>query len=114
MRAFLLSFKWAIRGVAIAMRQRNFRIHMAAVIAVSTLGALAGLSRLEWLAIALSCGLVISAEAMNTALELVCDAVTRERNPVIGQAKDVAAGAVLLAAICACVVGGIVFWGHLP
>lgn len=114
MHAFLLSFRWAFRGIGIAMRQRNFRIHLAALVTVSTLGALVGLSRAEWLAIALAAGLVISAEAMNTAVELVCDAVTRDRNPVIGQAKDVAAGAVLLAAVCACVVGGIVFWGHLP
>ena len=110
MRAFLLSFRWAFRGVGIAMRQRNFRIHLAVVVIVSTLGALVGLARGEWLAIALACGLVLCAEAMNTALELVCDAVTRERNPVIGQAKDVAAGAVLLAALSACVVGGIVFF----
>lgn len=109
MRAFLLSFRWAFRGVAIAMRQRNFLIHLAAMVAVSTIGALVGLSRVEWIAIALSCGLVISAEAMNTAVELVCDAVTRERHPLIGQAKDVAAGAVLLAALCACVVGLVVF-----
>ncbi len=95
------------------MGQRNFRIHLAALVVVVTLGFLVGLSRMEWLAILLASGMVISAEAMNTALELVCDAVTRERHPLIGQAKDVAAGAVLLAALCACVVGSIVFGGKI-
>lgn len=113
MRSLLLSFRWAFQGIRVAFGQRNFRLHASALVVVVTLGLLVGLSREEWLAVVLASGLVLSMEAMNTALELVCDAVTRERNPLIGRAKDAAAGAVLMAALCACAVGAIVFWGHL-
>jgi diacylglycerol kinase (ATP) len=76
-------------------------------------GLILGLSRLEWCAVVLACAAVWSAEALNTALELLADATTQEMHPLIGQAKDVAAGAVLVTAIGAAVVGLLVFGPHL-
>jgi diacylglycerol kinase len=61
----------------------------------------------------LAIGLVISAEAMNTAIEILADRITLESDPAIGRAKDVAAGAVLAAAACSIVLGLLVFVPHL-
>ena len=64
---------------------------------------------MEWIAVSLSIGIVLGAEGFNTALESLADAVHPEQHPLVGRAKDAAAGAVLLAAIAAIVVGILVF-----
>jgi diacylglycerol kinase (ATP) len=110
----LQSFRYAGRGLLLTLRtQHNARIHAAATIVVVGGGLILGLSRLEWCAVVLACAAVWSAEALNTALELLADATTQEMHPLIGQAKDVAAGAVLVTAIGAAVVGLLVFGPHL-
>jgi diacylglycerol kinase (ATP) len=80
-----------------------------ATAAVVILGYLLGISHLEWCAIALACAAVWTAEALNTAIEFLSDATTREIDPLVGKAKDVAAGAVLIAAVAAVIVGLLVF-----
>ena len=72
------------------------------------------IQRFEWLVLLLAMALVWTAEACNTAIELACDAITREQHPLVGHAKDVAAGAVLLAAIFAALIGLVVFAPRLP
>jgi diacylglycerol kinase len=72
-----------------------------------------GLSRGEWLWICVAIVLVWSAEAFNTALEQLADALHPQHHPGIGRAKDLAAGAVLIAAIGAAVIGVMVFWPHV-
>ena len=67
------------------------------------------IERTEWLSITLVAALVLSAEAMNTAIEFVVDLVSPDYHPLAGKAKDVAAAAVLLAAFGAIIVGLIVF-----
>lgn len=67
----------------------------------------------EWCLIVLACAAVWTAEALNTAFEFLADATTKEFHPVIGQAKDVAAGAVLVTALAAAIVGLLVFAPHL-
>lgn len=89
------------------------RIHLCATVAVLVLGIWFGLTRWEWTAVAFSISLVMVTEAINTALEIVCDAITLEYHERIRDAKDVAAGAVLLAAIGSAIVGAIVFIPHL-
>lgn len=101
---------YAGRGVrTILLSQHNARIHATATLAVVTLGVALGVSRLEWLCLILAIVSVWSAEALNTALEFVCDVASPEFHPLVEKAKDVGAGAVLLCAVGAAVVGLLVF-----
>ncbi len=77
------------------------------------LGLYCGLARWEWVAVALSVGAVWGAELLNTAVEAVVDLVSPEYHPLAGRAKDVAAGAVLVVALAALVVGLLVFGPYL-
>ncbi len=108
------SFAFAFRGLALLLRtQANARIHLLATVIVVAAGIGFHVHRGEWLALVLAIGIVWIAEGMNTAIEILCDRITKERDEQIGRAKDVAAGAVLLAAITAAVIGFMVFGPHL-
>ena len=110
----LKSFVWALQGMVHLVRtQPNARIHLLAALGVCIAGAVVGLSRTEWLWITLAIVLVWSAEAFNTALEGLADALHPEQHPEIGRAKDVAAAAVLIAAMGAAVIGMLVFVPHV-
>ena len=88
--------------------QHNAWIHGVATVAVCVLGAALGVSLLGWCALILAMLAVWTAEALNTAFELLCDVAAPEFHPLVKQAKDVAAGAVLIAAIGAAAVGLLV------
>jgi len=106
----LLSFRYAFKGIATLLRtQPNARIHLMATIAALGAGRYFSISREEWVAIILAIGLVWMAEALNTALEFLTDLVSPDYHSLAGKAKDVAAAGVLLAALAALVVGGLVF-----
>jgi len=108
------SFGYAGRGVLVLVRsQHNAWIHLAFTVVVVGLGFGLGISALEWCAIAIAIGAVWAAEGFNTAIELLADASVPEHHPEVGRAKDVAAGAVLLAAVAAAVVGAVVFLPRL-
>lgn len=108
------SFVYAFRGVGtLISSQHNAWIHALATIAVLSAGFVLGVSPGEWALLVLAIALVWAAEALNTAVELLCDAVSSEPHALIGRSKDVAAGGVLLAAIGAAIVGAIVFLPHL-
>ncbi|MFV1995719.1 MAG: diacylglycerol kinase [Verrucomicrobiales bacterium] len=110
LRQFLAGFRYAFDGLAYLLRtQTNARFHLLAAIAACALGFFFGISPLEWVAIALSIGLVFAAEILNTALEVLADRITTDPDPQIGHAKDLAAAAVLVSAIAATVVGLVVF-----
>ena len=110
----LQSFRHAFRGIGtMLVSQHNAWIHLAATLFVFVLGAYFHLSRMEWCAVALAVVSVWVAEAFNTALEFLADAVSPERHPLVGKAKDVAAGGVLIAAIGAVAVGLLIFGPHL-
>ena len=85
------------------------RIHVFAILVVTVAGIFLGLTAVEWSVIALCIGSVISAEMMNTAIELLVDLVSPEFNKKAGEIKDIAAGAVLLTAIIATVVAIYIF-----
>jgi diacylglycerol kinase len=105
-----VSFVDAWRGLRSVFRSEwNFRVHLAALVAVVVTGFLLRISAGEWIAIALCSALVLTAETINTALEYLADAVHPEADAGIGRAKDASAGAVLIAALAAAVVGTIVF-----
>lgn len=112
MRKLLKSFGHAFRGIALAASERNFRIHLGALALVCLTGAKLGLARWEWAVVLLAAAMVLALEAMNTALERLADAVSLEFHPLVGAAKDAAAGAVLLASAGAVLVGGLVFGPH--
>ncbi|MDL2273746.1 diacylglycerol kinase family protein [Oscillospiraceae bacterium OttesenSCG-928-G22] len=104
------SFAYAWRGILAAVqRERNFRIHLTAVLYVCAAGLLAELEGIWWAALFLCFGLVLFAELINSALERICDAVTKDRHPMIKNAKDMAAGAVLVSAIAATGIAALVF-----
>ena len=107
------SFGYAINGLCGLYRETNARIHAAATALVAALGAALGLSPLDWTLLAIAATVVWVAEALNTALEALSDAAVPEHSPQIAVAKDVAAGAVLLASLGAVAVGLLVFVPHL-
>ena len=107
------SFQYAFQGLSRLYRETNARVHGVATVLVIALGGALELTLLDWVLLALAATVVWVAEAMNTALEVLSDAAVPEHNPLIGAAKDVAAGAVLLAAAGAVLVGLLVFAPHV-
>jgi diacylglycerol kinase (ATP) len=108
------SFRYAFRGLWLTLRgQHNAWIHTFATFAVVLLGLVFRLTRLEWCAVILACAAVWTAESLNTAIEYLADATKSEIHPLIANAKDVAAGAVLAAALAAVAVGILVFLPHV-
>lgn len=100
------SFRFAFAGLGWMLRtQRNARIHAAVSVAVLAIGTVLPLERADWCCLLLCIGFVWGAEAFNTALELLADAACPEYHPLIGRAKDVAAGAVLATALTAAAIG---------
>jgi diacylglycerol kinase len=89
------------------------RLHLIAGSLVILTGVLLEVSRLEWMILVLTITLVLVAEAGNTALEVLADAVTQDFHPLVGRAKDLAAGMVLLAALGAVMIGIMVFGPYL-
>jgi len=106
----LHSFIHAFNGLGHTLRsQQNFRIHLFAGLVVVLCGVLVHLDSTEWCIIALTIGLVLALETLNTAIEKLVDFVSPGYRKEAGLVKDIAAGAVLIAAIAAVIVGIIVF-----
>src|SRR5262245_20124209 len=106
----IVSFGFAFAGLWYLLRtQRNAQIHLLVGACALALGAFLGLERWEWLALILTCALVLAAEGVNTAVEAVVDLAASDFHPLAKVAKDVAAGTVLLCAISAVIVGCVVF-----
>lgn len=101
-----VSFKYAWQGVSYAFRtQRNFRVHTAIGILAVSLGLSLGLSPVELAIISLTCGVVMTLELLNTALESVVDLTVQQSYHELAKiAKDCAAGAVLVSALTALLV----------
>ncbi len=110
----LHSFGHALSGIGhMLATQAHARIHLAAVAGVIAAGWALRIDAGDWMAIALACGLVLALEAVNTAMEHLCDVVCPTWSEDVRRAKDVAAGAVLLAAGAALIVGFLVVFKHL-
>jgi diacylglycerol kinase len=105
------SFYHAFNGVLLGLRtERNLRIHFAAAAVIALLAFFLKVDQLGCLALAFAVGLVLTAEFINTSLEHLVDlASSRSYHPSAKAAKDTAAAAVLMASICACVIGLMVF-----
>ena len=112
-RRRVASFGHAGRGVWAALRSEvHLRFHALATVVAIGLGFYCGITRLEWALLALAVAGVWTAELLNTAIEALTDLASPAWHPLAGKAKDVAAGAVLLAALGALVVGALVFGPH--
>jgi diacylglycerol kinase len=106
----LNSFRYAFSGIMDLFRsQPNAHIHLFAAAGVIAAGFYFQISMQEWGLVALAITGVLAAEAFNTAIEHLTDLVSPNLHPLAGKAKDAAAGAVLLTAIGAAVVGCLVF-----
>ena len=111
--SFLKGFYYAGRGIVTACGQRNFRFHLCAMVFVIFFAArFYSFSAERWVLLLLTCSAVLVSEAVNTAIEKLADKVSPEKDPLIKAAKDCAAGAVLIAAIFAAVIGVILFWNR--
>jgi diacylglycerol kinase (ATP) len=106
------SFNFAIEGVIHVLRtQRNMRLHFAAAVAVIVVAVAVGVSKIELSVLLVSIAFVLVAEMINTAVEGAIDAATTSFDPMAKLAKDIAAGAVLIASVNAVAVGYLVFAG---
>lgn len=110
MQRFFRSFGYALNGLLQLIRhERNFQIHVVAFTGVLALGIFFRISSMEWVMIFLISVLVMGLEAINTAIEQLCDLYSTEANERIKKIKDVAAGAVLIAAVFAVCIAVVVF-----
>ena len=108
--SILQSFNFAFEGIIHVLRtQRNMRIHFALAVGVLIAALAVGVGRLELVALLLAISFVLIAEMLNTALEAGIDVATTSFDPLAKLAKDIAAGAVLIATINAVAVGYLVF-----
>jgi diacylglycerol kinase len=110
LRNRIKSFFYAFRGLKTFFQtQHNSWIHALATVIVIILGNMVKLSTAEWFWIGLAIALVFITEMLNTAIEFLTDLVSPEYHPLAKKTKDVAAGAVLIAAFFAVIIGILVF-----
>ncbi len=103
------SFQFGFEGIAAAARERNVQIHFGISVFVILSGFLFEINKYEWIAVILCIAGMVSLEMMNTAIERTVDMYTEEFHPLAKQAKDIAAGAVLIFAIASVITGLIIF-----
>ena len=104
------SFGYAFQGIFNTIRtERNIKIHCAAAILVTIFGIWLQISKTEWMICFILFGLILALELVNTAVEATVDLFTEERKALAKKAKDAAAGAVLIVAIFAAVIGILIF-----
>jgi diacylglycerol kinase len=99
--------------IFVVRNEPNMRIHIGAAVAAAVLGWVLHIDAAEWRWLIVAIALVLGAEALNTAVEQACNAITLHHNAAIKVAKDAAAGAVLLSAAGAALIGASIFTPHL-
>ena len=108
------SFGYAWKGIRSCIgKEQNLSFHLIATAVVTVAGSVFGISRQEWIILILCITAVISAELFNTAMERLVDLVSPQYHPLAGQVKDIAAGAVLVCALGAALVGCLIFYPYL-
>lgn len=108
------SFGYAFKGIASLIRkEHNAWIHCTAIVLVTMGGFYFGITPTEWCIVVLCFGIVLAAEGFNTAIERLVDLVSPDFHPIAGDVKDIAAGAVLICAIVAAIIGGIIFLPYI-
>lgn len=110
LKSRLLSFRFAFRGLmSLLKNEHNSRIHSLAAIIVIVAGIFLKISLTEWCFLTIVIGLVFIIELVNSSIEKLADIVDPEVNEGIGKAKDYAAAAVLISAVIAVIIGGVIF-----
>ena len=108
-QGWVRKFKVAFRGIGVGVRdQKSFRVHLPTGVAVLSLSAWLGIEVWQWCVLIGCIGLVLTLELLNTALESLSRAITREHNEWIRDALDLASGAVLIGSLTSLAVGGLV------
>jgi diacylglycerol kinase len=103
-------FRAAFSGLRrLVVSERHFQLHLIAAACAVIMAALLGFSTLEWAILMVSIGLVLVAEGLNSAIERAIDTTTPSFHPLAKAAKDIAAGAVLIAAIVSVIVGLLLY-----
>lgn len=106
----MIGFKHAINGLSLAFRSEyNFRFHLIALVVVLFFGYFLEINIIEWAVLVFCMGLVLITELLNTAIEYCCNFMEPNHNQKIKEIKDIAAAAVLLSALCAALVGLLIF-----
>ncbi|MFJ7732729.1 diacylglycerol kinase family protein [Lysinibacillus sp. NPDC097231] len=108
-RKYIRSFGYAFEGIMTACKEQNFKSHLLSAGIVLFAGYFTGLSRLEWYIVLLLIALMFALEMVNTAIERVVDLASPKLHPLAKQAKDLAAGAVLVFAIFSAIIGLLIF-----
>lgn len=113
-RSRLRSFSHAFNGLALMLQtQHNAWLHLLASLMVTATAWLLGVSASDWRWLLFAITLVWAAEAMNTAIEFVCDVVSPQYSFAVKSAKDIAAGAVFITATGAAGIGLLTFWPYI-
>lgn len=108
------SFRFAFTGLAdLILSEHNFRIHLIVLILVIAAGFLFGISPAEWIAVIVVSAIVMISEALNSSLEQLADLISPGQNEKVKKAKDMAAAAVLIAALASVITGLIIFLPRL-
>ena len=108
------SFGYAFKGIAkLIHKEHNAWIHCTAIVVVTLGGIYFNITPTEWCIVILCFGIVLAAEGFNTAIEKLVDLVSPDYHPIAGDVKDIAAGAVLICAIAAAIIGIIIFSPYL-
>jgi diacylglycerol kinase len=113
-RRFFASLRYGVEGILYCIKtQRNMRVHLVIAIIVLMSAILLRIVRAEFIMVLMSISMVFICEIINTAVEKAVDTATLEYHPIAKIAKDVAAGAVLVAALSSITVGLLVFGKYL-
>ncbi len=113
-RSRIRSFGYAFEGIAVMLQtQHNAWLHLLASALVCVAAATLGVSAADWRWLVVAITLVWAAEALNTAVEFLCDVVSPEYAPAVKGAKDIAAGGVLITAVGAAGIGVLTLWPYL-
>ena len=114
MKKLIKSFFYAFQGIYTGFKEElNFKIHTLGAILIISTGYYLQFTKTEWIAVILCIGIVTSAELFNTAIENLCNMVEPNQNPVIKKIKDMSAGAVLILATSASIIGLLIILNHL-
>ena len=110
MKGRMKSFKFAFTGLRKMLKEEhNFRVHLFMASVVVVAGFAFGLTRVEWIFIVFAIGIVLSLEIINSSIECLADFISRDRNDVIKEIKDLSAAGVLMGSIMAFIIGLIIF-----
>lgn len=113
-RSRIRSFGHALEGMATLLKtQHNAWLHLLATGLVGLAAAMLGVSASDWRWLVVAITLVWAAEAMNTAVEFLCDVVSPQYAPAVKGAKDIAAGGVLITALGAAAIGVLTLWPYV-